>query len=592
MLEIILIFALIAFIIKPKPGIIGCGLSGFSGINSYNSEKIKFLLYWNSQERGKDATGIFTPKTGIVKNNIEAKEFINDVKLISKVKKDNVLIGHVRAKTIGHNSVENAHPFEYGDITLAHNGTLENHLELTSVYSLKSSDYKVDSQVLAKCIEINFKFDDKVKALEQYQGAVATLFYNKSENILYAYHDNKRPLYYGFVDKTELYISSIKDSLTAIDCKDILEFEVNTLYKIKDGVIISKQLYEPIKKSNYTEIILADKFDLSIKNKAGISQVKSSKKNISGIFVSNVNIGYIKGFWLKTNKHGFERDNTKFLKKQHLINNQNWYYVLGKPENLIYKNETDYFEVRDTLGNEGIICKIDNFNTTNFIPQVNKYVTVLKNLTFKKDNVTLCQINDLAIVKEYFYGSNLITIENPITGLSGVCTIECVRVSNNTEIDSFLYTKNKKNEVIDFTKTKIKEKVEIDTLPDLPKVDVLKLLENNKIEEIPDCDNSLTYSYNTVCNIISDVYEGISGLTNLLRNQMNEEALKQAIDLENDIIQLYDIEILEQFIPDDEYPFDKDENEDDDLLFSKFMSKDDKSKNKTNKNNKFSEIQN
>ena len=52
---------------KQKTNRLYCGLIGFSGKTNFDKEKINLLMLWNSFERGKDATGIYTPKNGLVK---------------------------------------------------------------------------------------------------------------------------------------------------------------------------------------------------------------------------------------------------------------------------------------------------------------------------------------------------------------------------------------------------------------------------------------------------------------------------------------------------------------------------------------------
>jgi len=566
-LEIILIFALIAFIFKPKPGVLGCGLSGFSGTKDYDGEKIKFLLYWNSQERGRDATGIFTPKSSIVKDNIEAKNFINSPRLTSQIKNDRVLIGHVRAGTVGTNTVNNAHPFEYGDIVLAHNGTLENHLALARMYQLNSSNYNVDSQILAKCIEINFKHDEILRVLEQYEGAAALLFYNKVEDILYCYHDQKRPLFYGFVDKTELYISSIKQSLEAINCEDIEEFKINTLYQIKEGVILSKTNYTPNKKSNFPETILATIKDLYIRIKKNVTKIRCEKDNISGFDTSVVKPHYLKNFWIQCDISGFSNHDTEFLAKQQLLNINSWYSVIGKPNDPKYK-DTEYFEVENEKGEKGIICTTSKFNLINFIPQVDKYVIVMKPLTYTKTGNTLADKEEFLLVKKYEYGNQEITVEQPITGKSGTCPIHCIRVARAGEINNYLKEKAKTCE-INFNKPIISAEIEQYEEEIEKEKDVLELLKNSQSLKKISPNNigfydNLQFSYGTMCNIIGELHYAITGIVTLLNSGMYDDALEDAKDLENEIVQLYNVDTLENFIPMDEIEIidnDEDENE-------------------------------
>ena len=81
LVTLITIINSIIFLIKGNNySIFYCGIIGYSSAKKkYPSLlKLRFLLYFNSVERGRDATGIFTPLTGIIKKAIAAREFIND----------------------------------------------------------------------------------------------------------------------------------------------------------------------------------------------------------------------------------------------------------------------------------------------------------------------------------------------------------------------------------------------------------------------------------------------------------------------------------------------------------------------------------
>jgi len=131
-----------------------CGLTGFSGKKKFNKDKVKSLMLWNSLERGKDSTGIYTPLNGLLKEADEAYKFL----IKTKFEEDRLFIGHVRASTVGAKSKENAHPFMEENIILAHNGTLTNHWALCHKYKLSMQDYNVDSHVIAAILgkEKNF----------------------------------------------------------------------------------------------------------------------------------------------------------------------------------------------------------------------------------------------------------------------------------------------------------------------------------------------------------------------------------------------------------------------------------------------------
>lgn len=222
-----------------------CGIVGFSGKKDFNPTLIKLLMLSNLP-RGIDATGIYTPKSGLVKDTVHASAFI--AKSEAEIKKDKLFIGHLRAKTIGLNTVENSHPYDMTNLIGAHNGTLTDYHSLARRFEIESLGLTVDSQYLYTII--NKQIEDsnndvlKLTVLSEFEGAAALIFYNKIDTNLYVYRNSQRPLHYGYVNG-EMYIASLAESLTIINAKDITQFEENFLFKISNSVILSKTHYAP-----------------------------------------------------------------------------------------------------------------------------------------------------------------------------------------------------------------------------------------------------------------------------------------------------------------------------------------------------------
>lgn len=229
-----------------------CGQIGFSGYKGqeFDINKIKLLLFFN-QERGKDATGIWTPLSGITKTIQTAEDFIS-TKSIDSIIEDNTLMGHCRQGTVGKAEVKNAHPFNYGNIVFQHNGTLTNHNLLARKYKIESSEWDVDSQVIAHILNK----EKNPNVFTELEGAFACVFTDTSRNkgsskdssLLYVIRNDQRPLYHG-KDSSGMYISSIEKSLKAIGCEDIQEFSTEILYTIIDGEI-KKETQIELKKAS------------------------------------------------------------------------------------------------------------------------------------------------------------------------------------------------------------------------------------------------------------------------------------------------------------------------------------------------------
>jgi len=549
MIKIILIIALINYImsfITNNSSILFCGLAGFSGKKNYNAEKIKFLMYWNSIERGKDATGIFTPKSGIIKSNVKAENFINNKGIKKQIFPDKVIITHVRAKTIGTNSVDNAHPFKYGNIILAHNGTLKNHIDLAKMYNFDTKDFPVDSQILANCVNINSKYDDKIKVLEQYEGAAALLFYNEELDSLFCYHDKERPLFYGYIQGTEMYISSIKESLEAIECENIKEFDINYLYEIKNGNIVSKNKYisKEVVRSKSKIASGKDIVYKIINAKKGTFKLKCKIDDISGIVYSDCKPEYIKGFWLRCDTGNSVISN--LFKKTELLIKDNWYLALGKPEEDSYKNvQGNFSEFQNSEGNRGIISTTFKFDTTNFILQSNSYGILMAKLVFAGTENVLGEKGDIVFIKDYTYGENDVNIFNLKNNKAGYCLTRHVRCAEEHEIKAYL-EKSSSCELNFDNVDSPKENEE--TAPD---VKLLQLGSENSLFEDPSRYESL-YSYDTIANVLSDIYERIYNIKELLSKKRLNESLIEVNLLEDHILEFYYVEKLEEMIPKDE----------------------------------------
>lgn len=208
-----------------------CGILAFSSHadKQCNIDKIKMLFMFN-QERGKESYGYYTPESGVVKDTGKIEEYL--IKKDSKVPESNLFIGHVRASSVGAINKNNAHPFNYGNIVLAMNGTLSNHYDLMKDYGFLWKDFDVDSQILTAMINK----DQNKSALSKILGSCAVVYTDTNTGALYCYRNADRPLFRGNFDEC-MYISSVENSLKMIGCSDVKEFKEDNLYEIKEGKI-------------------------------------------------------------------------------------------------------------------------------------------------------------------------------------------------------------------------------------------------------------------------------------------------------------------------------------------------------------------
>src|SRR6187551_358471 len=106
-----------------------CGIVGYVG----PKQAVPFLLHGLSrlEYRGYDSAGVAVLGEGglrVVRRQGKLAALAGALTTESPV--GTIGIGHTRWATHGRPSEENAHPHTAGDVTVVHNGILENHLEL------------------------------------------------------------------------------------------------------------------------------------------------------------------------------------------------------------------------------------------------------------------------------------------------------------------------------------------------------------------------------------------------------------------------------------------------------------------------------
>lgn len=265
----------------------GCGLVGFSGKTDFDEYKIKLLMLYN-ESRGEDSTGYYTDSMIKPEKSIQKATYF----LQKPISPNKLFIGHTRAKTVGATSERNAHPFKFGDIIMAHNGSLKEYITLANKYEIAHLDYNVDSEII--CAALNKYKDPRV--LYDLEGAASVLFTNDAENgfdeedssTLYCFRKNyERPLYRGFTEEG-IYVSSLEESLKAINCTDVIAFEPNTIYKLRNGVIVESRKLPDVKMekkavsvTTTTTSTNGDDFIAHIAYYEAVSSVYSHNFNIS-----------------------------------------------------------------------------------------------------------------------------------------------------------------------------------------------------------------------------------------------------------------------------------------------------------------------
>jgi len=239
-----------------------CGIVGYNG-KEKNSKNILIEGLKKLEYRGYDSAGIalkennniiITKSKGLIKN---LEEKLDD-------KTTTLGIGHTRWATHGTPTETNSHPHQVGDITIVHNGIIENYKELKEElinigYNFKS---ETDTEVACALIDYYYKQESDIKKalskfIDKVKGAYALGVLVKNENNLYSIRKDC-PLVIGKGNIGNLIASDILAISNHVE--KILYQEENTIAEIgKDNIKLYnkdlkeiKPIFKDIPKGEYT----------------------------------------------------------------------------------------------------------------------------------------------------------------------------------------------------------------------------------------------------------------------------------------------------------------------------------------------------
>lgn len=191
-----------------------CGLVGIASNNLIVGDRNVFtsLLYLD-ELRGEHSTGVAAvDKAGdvsVYKRALKASDFIQLKGYTNTLlKADKVLMGHNRYATMGARDDNNAHPFTHGTITLMHNGTLNNKLDVNSCKAVFNTDSETIAYALSR--------EDTKEVLERLGGAYALVWYDEEELTLNFARNDERPLFLGRIGANDLVWASEKAMLELV----------------------------------------------------------------------------------------------------------------------------------------------------------------------------------------------------------------------------------------------------------------------------------------------------------------------------------------------------------------------------------------
>ncbi len=221
-----------------------CGVVGVSGVD--HAAERAFLALYALQHRGQEAAGIVAVDGGKtrVKKGAGLVADVFDAASLSRLT-GRTAVGHVRYSTAGGSNVENVQPitarYARGDMALAHNGNLTNHLDLRSRLVEEGAIFRTssDSEILVHLIAksrhetVDAQVDDALTHLEGAYSIVLSV-----EDTVYAVRDPRgfRPLVLGTLD-TGTIVTSETCALDILGAEYVRDLEPGEVIKIENGVV-------------------------------------------------------------------------------------------------------------------------------------------------------------------------------------------------------------------------------------------------------------------------------------------------------------------------------------------------------------------
>ena len=215
-----------------------CGIIGYNGNNNNTLEILTNGL--NALEyRGYDSAGIAYKtdnKTNIIKSTGKICE------LEKKLKKTDSTtgIGHTRWATHGEVNETNSHPHQVGDITIVHNGIIENFNELkTQLKNHYNFNTTTDTEVACALLDFYYKKEKDIKKAiieftKQIKGSYALGIMVENDDKIYSIRKDS-PLIIAknhegnFIASDEIAVAKYADEILYLEENIIAEIEKNKI---------------------------------------------------------------------------------------------------------------------------------------------------------------------------------------------------------------------------------------------------------------------------------------------------------------------------------------------------------------------------
>ena len=268
-------------------------MCGIIGINSNKPVSATIINSLKKLEyRGYDSAGIATLSSGLI-NEIKSEGRVDNLEKNSLVKnmEGTIGIGHVRWATHGSPNSINAHPHSSQNVSVVHNGIIENSTLLKNMLVKKGHKFKsqTDTEVIVHLITENLKKENIVnsikKTLKELQGsfALGIIFKDEPDLIVGARRGSPLAVGYGpnenYLGSDSYALKSMTNKITYLNdgefCvikKDHVEFFSEEGNKINKKVLELSNEEEKYDKGDYKHFMAKEIEEQPITLKNGIKE--------------------------------------------------------------------------------------------------------------------------------------------------------------------------------------------------------------------------------------------------------------------------------------------------------------------------------
>ena len=284
-----------------------CGIIGIASNKSVSTNIIQSLK--KLEYRGYDSAGIAT----IVNGNINEKKCAGRVGNLEKIlfknpTSGNLGIGHVRWATHGVPNDVNAHPHSSEEVSVVHNGIIENSNELKKILEQKGYKFKsqTDTEVITLLLTDFLKDFDIVssinKTLEKLNGSFALGILMKKFNNVVVGARRGSPLAVGYGNKENFLgsdsyaLKSMTNKISYLDDGDIcilsndkIEFYNSSSKKINKEILTVSNNHSNADKGVYKDFMSKEINEQEITTKTCIKEYINQLNNDINIYNFPIN---------------------------------------------------------------------------------------------------------------------------------------------------------------------------------------------------------------------------------------------------------------------------------------------------------------